>query len=234
MSEALDQLDPVARPATLADQAREQLRAAIMAGRFDPGAKLTIRSVAKALDISLTPAREALYGLVSEGTLDLGANGTVFVPVLDEARVRELLVIRLALEGAAAREAVKHLNARALGRIRALNDRLVGADAARDYKALMRLNWEFHFAIYGLAGMPALVRMIEGCWLKTGSYLNVLYPAYGGSDRGVQNHADIIAALEAGDGDRLAAAVQADIETASNALLVAIRGRMGGSGTGRG
>lgn len=213
------------RPATLGDRSREQLRAAIMAGRFDPGAKLTIRSVAKALDVSLTPAREALYSLVSEGALEMGTNGTVFVPVLDEARVHELTVIRLALEGAAAQEAARYLDTEAVVEIRAINDELMRADAAGDYKRLMELNWAFHFAIYSRTGMPTLTRMIENCWLKTGSYLNVLYPAYGKTDRGIQNHADIIAALDARDGEALSAAVRIDIDYATKALLAAIRTR---------
>lgn len=213
------------RPATLGDRSREQLRAAIMAGRFDPGAKLTIRSVARALDVSLTPAREALYSLVSEGALEMGANGTVFVPVLNEERVHELTVIRMALEGAAAREAARHLDRDLIAAIRTINDDLTQADAAGDYKRLIELNWAFHFAIYDRAEMPTLTRMIENCWLKTGSYLNVLYPSYGETDRGIQNHADIIAALEARDGDALSAAVRIDIDYATKALLAAIRAR---------
>lgn len=231
MKDPLDQLDPVNRPGTLADRARDQLRAAIMAGRFDPGAKLTIRSVARSLDISLTPAREALYSLVSEGALDMGANGTVSVPALDEARVRELLVIRTALESAAARQAAAHLDRDAVAQLIEINDRLVEADAQQDYRAVVRLNWRFHFEIYRRADMPTLTRMIETCWLKTGSYLNVLYPDFGRTDRGLQNHAEIIAAMRSGDGDRLAHAVQSDIETSSHALLDAIRGVGAGTGT---
>nr|WP_281392771.1 GntR family transcriptional regulator [Roseospira goensis] len=213
----------------MADRARDQLRAAIMAGRFDPGSKLTIRSVARSLDISLTPAREALYSLVSEGALDMGPNGTVYVPDLDEDRVRELLVIRTALESAAAREAAPFLDAETVARITEINDRLVEADAQQDYRAVIHLNWRFHFEIYRQARMPNLTRMIETCWLKTGSYLNVLYPDYGRTDRGIQNHAEIIAAMQAGDGEHLAVAMQKDIETASHALLGAITGARGGT-----
>lgn len=225
MTDTLDHLAPMDRPGTLAERAREQLRTAIMAGRFEPGAKLTIRSVAGALGVSLTPAREALYGLVSEGALDAGPTGTVVVPVLDEPRVRELLVIRRSLEGAAAREAIPNIGDAAIRALRDLNDRLVAADRAQDYKRLMALNWQFHFGIYREARMPTLVRMIETCWLKTGAYFNVLYPEYGESDQGLKNHAEIIAALEARDGARLSVAVRADIEMASRSLLAAIRMR---------
>ncbi|PKP85791.1 MAG: GntR family transcriptional regulator [Alphaproteobacteria bacterium HGW-Alphaproteobacteria-2] len=230
MSGALRGLSRVERPATLADRAREELRAAVMAGQFEPGAKLTVRSVARALGVSLTPAREALYGLVSEGALETGANGTTSIPVLTEARVQELLVIRCALEGAAARAAAERITEAGLAELRACDAALQAAHRKGAFKELMALNWQFHFAIYAAADMPLLVRMIEGCWLMTGSYLNVIYPEYGQADHGLANHAAIVAAMEARDGDRLAAAIRTDIEMASRALLAVIAGRAAAEG----
>lgn len=223
MTEPLKGLAPVKRAASLAESARGELRAAVMAGRFEPGARLTVRSVAQALGVSFTPAREALYGLVSEGALETAASGTAVVPVLDEARVHELLVIRQALECVAAREAVAHVDAAALTDLRACHAALIEADRCGDYKRLMALNWQFHFAIYGASEMPRLVRIIEGCWLQTGSYLNVIYPDYGRTDGGIRNHEAILAALEAGDSDRLAEAIGRDIEMSGEALVKAIR-----------
>jgi len=217
-------LDPMDRPGTLAERAREQLRVAIMAGRFEPGAKLTIRSVARSLDISLTPAREALYSLVSEGALEMGPSGTVSVPVLDEERVRELMVIRLALEGAAAREGAQHLTDETIDRIREINERLVKAYSDNSFRDVIELNWHFHFEIYRQARMPTLTRLIENSWLKTGSYLHLLYPEHGQANLGIRNHVEIIDALEARDMERFARAVEADINISGTALLNTIRG----------
>ncbi|MBB4312345.1 GntR family transcriptional regulator [Roseospira marina] len=223
MDNALKQLGPMERTGTLAERAREQLRATIMAGGFEPGAKLTIRSVARSLDISLTPAREALYSLVSEGALDMGMNGTVFVPVLTEERVRELLTIRLALEGTAAREAAPRMTLGQIAAARAANDQLLEANQERDYRRVMQLNWQFHFEIYRATGMPMLTRLIETCWLKTGSYLNLLYPAYGQTDRGIHIHGEMIEAVEVRDADRLSHVLQEDITASGEALIEVIR-----------
>lgn len=216
-------LAPVRRSASLAESARGELRAAVMAGRFEPGTRLTVRSVAQALGVSFTPAREALYGLVSEGALEIAASGTAVVPVLCEARVNELLVIRRALECTAAREAAAHIGPPDLDALRTCHAALIAADASGEYKRLMALNWQFHFAIYAASGLPRLVRMIESCWLQTGSYLNVIYPEYGQSDRGLRIHAAILAALEAGDSAALVEAVRSDIDMAGQALIMAIR-----------
>ena len=59
---------------------------------------------------------------------------------------------------------------------------------------------EFHFSLYAIAGQPALLRVIEGLWLQTGPYLNLLYPDYIASPRGPERRLRIIKALQARDG----------------------------------
>lgn len=223
MSDALNQFRPVERSETLADRVYGELRTAIMAGRFRPGEKLTIRAVAKALDVSLTPAREALFNLVAEGALESGPNGSAQIPLLTKERIEEITKIRSALEGLAAKAAAPNLDEPAIGELRELNDALLAANAKGDYERVMVLNWKFHFRIYQQAGMPILQRMLESCWLMAGSYLNVIYPEFGEVDRGIENHLDIIAAIEARDAKKLRDAVQRDIEFAASTLLKAVR-----------
>lgn len=226
MSAALESLSPLARPDTLAQRVRTQLKEAVMAGRFSPGQRLTIRSVAGALDVSLTPAREALYNLASEGVLDLRSDGSVYVPELTEDRIIELTKIRVALEGLASREAVKRITDREIAKIVALNEAIIKTDAEQEYSELISLNWQFHFSIYRASQMDHLVRMIESCWMMTGSYLNVIYPEFGEVREGINNHLQIVRALEQRDGERLASAINMDINLSADALLSAIRHRV--------
>lgn len=208
---------------TLGKRVREELRTAIMAGRFHPGQKLTIRAVAAALQVSLTPAREALYNLAAEGALEMAANGTVRVPALTEARIVELTKIRMALEGLAAREAAVRFDDGQVAEAERLHKALLKADARADYASVIDLNWRFHFLIYAASGMPQLLKMIEGCWMQMGSYQNIIYPDYGKSDTGVRNHDQMFAALAARDAERLCAAVCRDIEFATASLSAKVR-----------
>lgn len=225
MSSALESLEPVSRTETLGARVRSELHRAIMAGRFQPGQKLTIRAVADALGVSLTPAREALYNLVAEGVLDVRANRSIYVPELDEARIRELTKIRVALEGLAARSAASLATDEEIAFIVQCNDALIAANEAGNFRSVIAHNWVFHFAIYEAAQMPVLLRMIESCWLVTGSYLNVIYPEFGRLDDGIRNHLAIIDALVQRDPERLARTVCRDIEFSSSALLETIAAR---------
>lgn len=222
MVEALASFSPFPKTETLGARVREQLRHAIMAGLFRPGQKLTLRAVAASLGVSLTPAREALFNLAAEGVLEMGDNGSIYIPSLDRAAINELTRIRVSLESLAAREAVRNLTKKEIAAIKEINEKLIQADRQEDYKLLVELNWSFHFRIYGAANMPFLVKMIESCWLRTGSYLNIIYPAFALSDEGLNNHIAIIQAIEEGDAEAVAQSIVHDIEFASNAFYAAV------------
>ena len=222
MIDALESMTPIGRSDTLAQKVKTQLKEAVMAGRFDPGEKLTIRSIAGALEVSLTPAREALYNLASEGVLEMRPNGSVYVPELTADRIEELTKIRVSLESLASREAVRRITDAEIRAIVALNDAITDRNDKRDYPALIALNWQFHFALYRASQMDQLVRMIESCWVMTCSYLNLIYPKFGEMSEGIANHQQIVRALERRDADRVAAAITTDINLAADALISAI------------
>jgi hypothetical protein len=58
------------RPGTLAEAAYERVAASLMEGGYVPGDRLGARTLAAQLGVSLTPAREAVLRLVSEGALE--------------------------------------------------------------------------------------------------------------------------------------------------------------------
>ncbi len=219
---ALEVVEAPGRTETLSRRVKDQLKQAVMAGQFNPGQKLTIRSLAGDLGVSLTPVREALYHLASQGVLEMRTNGSVYVPQLTEERIVELTKIRVALEGLASREAVRHLSDHDIEAISGINDELIAKDRDGDYSELLTLNWKFHFSIYVASQMDQLVRMIENCWLMNGSYLNMIYPEFGEIGEGINNHKQIVRALKARDGDRVASTINTDINLAADALLVAI------------
>jgi DNA-binding GntR family transcriptional regulator len=211
--------DNSSRPESLGSRARKEVKRAIMSGRFRPGEKITIRALATALNISITPAREALANLVAEGVLDVTEAGTISIPSLTKERVVELASLRECLEALAAREACKHLSDKDIEHLERLHAKLVKAHSERDFATVIGINWEFHFALYRRAKMPLLLKMIEGCWLQAGSYLNIVYPAYGQISDGIRNHQAILDAAVRRKPGELAAAIARDIELAAQSLL---------------
>src|SRR5919197_173549 len=87
------------------DLAHAQLRDALVAGRFEPGTVLTLRSLAESFGTSITPVRDAVTRLVAQGVLQQGPRNSAIVPQLTAAELGHLTIVRCELEGRAAREA---------------------------------------------------------------------------------------------------------------------------------
>lgn len=91
----------------LTSRAYQHLRYHLSIGSFAPGQRLKRRDLAAAMAMSLTPVREALGQLVTEGVLLLAERRSVRVPLLDAATYLEIAHLRCVLEGRAAEAAAR-------------------------------------------------------------------------------------------------------------------------------
>jgi DNA-binding GntR family transcriptional regulator len=224
---------PVERYDTLADRAYEQLRHALTTGSFHPGQKLTIRKIAAVLGISATPARDAIARLLSERVLESGPNRTVSVPMLDRDKVRQIYLLRTALEGMAAELAAPKFDSAGIEALERTQIALIAAMDRNDYKRVLAENEEFHFGIYRRSEVPLLVEMIGALWLKLGPSLNFLYPSYNHTRKGVSHHLATIRALRAADAAGVRAAIEADLRDGEQELGKALETEAGkGAATG--
>ena len=92
--------DTAGRQRLLQQERRRVRRAAprILDGRLEAGSRLTQYVLADKLGISITPLREAIRRLSSEGLVDLDAHRNARVAPMGAAEARELFEIRLALD----------------------------------------------------------------------------------------------------------------------------------------
>ncbi|MBD9491711.1 GntR family transcriptional regulator [Ensifer sp. ENS11] len=213
----------------LGDAAYRQMKERIIRGVYRPGHKLTVRAVAQDLDVSTTPARDAINRLASEAALVYAGPKTVVVPVLDAKALQEITLIRLALEGLAAQQAAEHVVPQDVQALRSLQKQINSALDAGQYADALWHNKEFHFAIFRLAKLPHLVSMIETLWLRIGPSLHDLYPEFAKERFGVHNHEVAMEALEERDGAAVRAAMENDIRDGYRRLRRACRERAIGS-----
>lgn len=184
---------------SLRKQVYDSLRVALTAGRFVPGEKLTFRTIAGALGVSLTPVREALRRLVAEGAFEMQPSRSVRVPLMTRAKALELRDIRTALEGLAAAKAAEVANKAQVAELRRIAREILAHRRRGDEVGDRENVRAFHFAVYALSGQPTLLRVIEGLWLQTGPYMNLLYPEFIASAGGPARRLRVIEALAARD-----------------------------------
>lgn len=82
-----------------------RIRAALTDGEFSPGERLRTKDLSVQLGTSVTLVREAIFKLVSERALEMRAATAIHVPTRDPDDLRQIQLMRMALEGAAAERA---------------------------------------------------------------------------------------------------------------------------------
>jgi DNA-binding GntR family transcriptional regulator len=199
------------RPITLAEAAYESVATSLMEGGYVPGDRLVARALAAQLGVSLTPAREAVLRLVSEGALELRNPRTIVVPTLSPQQFKEIYCIRHALEPTAARIAATQLTSEDVKALERLLERMTGHYARGDYRQAFRSNREFLFRIYAAAGMPLVLSFIQAAWLRVGPTFRLLYPTLAVPEDALRIRAEAISAIKAQDPDGLSAAIEKDL-----------------------
>lgn len=195
---------------SLTTKVYEELRAGLMEGRFWPGYRFKIRDLAAAMNVSETPCREALMQLVRERVLDMDAGRSISAAPLTLAQYLELRGIRLQLEGMAGEAAAQHITPAQLRRLEELHKALLKAQIDRDWPGAVRINWQFHHAVYTAARMPELLALIEGIWLRNGPMLNLQYPDAAPTYDGEHQHLAVIEGLRQRDPAKVRQAIQDD------------------------
>lgn len=202
---------------TTQNRAYRALKTAVLAGHFHPGTTVTLASLSEMLGTSDMPVREALKRLTAEGAFEALPNRSTRVPVLTARAVRQILELRIELEGRAAAEAAEHMSKRHIDQLSTLDDAMARALDARDAARYVQLNMEFHFTIYRLADNEPLLALIEALWLRMAPMVAFnLTRAENVADiqldaAGRAHHARIIEAFKALDGPRACEALRADL-----------------------
>lgn len=204
-------LDALTRGATLTDQVYERLRRGLIVGVWAPGDRLSARSIARDMGVSLTPVREAMLRLANEGALEVGETRSFRAPVLSKREYGELLRIRLALEPMAASIAAGRVTRERVDAIEAINERLAGLLRAEAFAEAFEVDAEFHLSVYDEADQPLLRSIISSLLLRAGPTRTRLSRDYRRSLTGYNHHRRIVAALRAGDPEAAREALAGDL-----------------------
>lgn len=185
------------------------LRTRIMHGEMLPGQALTLRGIGKEFGVSMTPAREAARRLVAEGALTLSSSGRVATPELSNDRIEELASLRALLEPELASRALPRAHIALIERLDSINNGVRQMVIRHDAPGYIRMNLEFHRALYLRAQAPAMLAILETVWLQLGPTMRALYGRLNRTEP-PHNHKLILAALKAGDEPGLRLAVRTD------------------------
>lgn len=215
LDEPLDVLlrpDSIVGEGNLVDRVHRTLRTAIIEVRLRPHRALSEKDVAKCLDVSKTPVREAMIRLVEERLVRVVPKSGTTVSPIDIERFREGCFARLHLEAAAiAQAAVLRTDAHILQLKASLSrQRQVLADEA--YWDFFLCDEQFHAIIMTAAGLPGLVPILELAKVEV-DRIRSLKNKLGirRTETVLRQHAEIVEAIVARDPGRAVEAIHAHL-----------------------
>ena len=219
-----EQDDPTAARTPAHEQVYQTLRAQILFGEMAPGQAVTIQGLTTSLDAGMTPVREAIRRLISDGALVFQGNRRVSVPQLTSEDVEEIVFLRKTIEYDLTRRAARHLPAAAIRTLEQIDNALDAAIVAGDITGYLQHNYQFHATLYARARAPIMAGVADRLWLRFGPSLRVVCGRFGTQSL-PDRHKDLLAALRRGDEQAAAQAIVLDVEQGMQQVAAVLGGQ---------
>jgi len=230
-----DQTPDPAAPATFApivraplhDLVTSRLRDLIVEGHIKAGERINESELCRSLEVSRTPIREALKVLASEGLVELSRNRGAIVPEPSREEARDMLLFMSALEAFAVEEAARYAQDSELAALRSLHDAMIAAFEAADRHVYFDINQRIHREIVAMSRN----RTMQPIHAQLQARMRRL--RFLGNDRpenwqvSVDEHNDLIDALERRDAPAAAAAMRRHLRNAIERIDTIIHGGRG-------
>lgn len=207
------------RRSMLHDTVAGHLRQFIVEGLLEPGMKLNERELCETLGISRTPLREAFKVLAAEGLLDISPNRGASVTKLSEAELRETFELMSGLEAFSGELACQRITPAEIDEIKALHYAMLGCRAQNDLAGYYSRNQAIHDKINEAARNAVLRetylsinRRLQALRFRS----NFRQPKW---DRAIDDHEEMLKALDARDGKRLASILKHHLLEKRDAVL---------------
>jgi DNA-binding GntR family transcriptional regulator len=207
------------RDSVSADQyAYNYILGEIRSGRMAGGTRIKSEKIAEAIGVSRIPVRGAMRQLESEGFITLRPNRGAVVTDLGPDDVGELFEIRSVLEGLSTRISTPLFDKNALDDLR---DLLVRLNRARDDTDLwIKRHFEFHQFLCSLSNRRRLISEITKFNTLCEPYMRLWYTKSNRTKKDIDEHRDIIDAIDTGDPDQAESVVREHIARGAVQLRV--------------
>jgi DNA-binding GntR family transcriptional regulator len=200
------------------DQVRESLRSAILIGELPPGSRLSVPELARRLNVSRSPVREAVLQLVAEGlAVEHSRRGAEVVRV-DYHDLREIYAVRAPLEGTAARLCATRMNAAELTALRGVLDAQGAPTVLKDARRFRELDLRFHELILLGSHNARLKRSAEPLMASARLAVQLLSDHAEHFNQSYTEHRAVVAALRERDGPAAEQAMRNHLDRIGNSV----------------
>ncbi|NED96286.1 GntR family transcriptional regulator [Phytoactinopolyspora alkaliphila] len=183
----------------LRDEATQQIKAQIVAGKLEPGVLYSVSTIAEQLQVSATPIREAVLDLAKDGLVEMVRNRGFRVRVLTDKDLDDLVELRLVLEVPAMGKLATIRPRPDLSQLRPMAKAIIKHAADGDMVAFVARDRDFHLGLTALLGNQRYVDMVA--MLRDQTRLVGLSQLRGAAKLidSAREHEELLDLIEAGD-----------------------------------
>jgi DNA-binding GntR family transcriptional regulator len=210
---------------TKEEQVADFLREGIIAGRFPRGSRLKQLEIAKLLQTSITPVREALKLLAAEGYVVGDSYRGATVAPFDISASNEMLNLRILLETQLVRAAVEQATGADLEDLRSMAADFERAVAAQENEAARAANYRFHRRIFEIPDMPQTLHFVQVLWARYP--FDLINKIRGRVSRAASEHEELLKAFIARDSAAAMMATRRHIESGWDELVNTVHAAQG-------
>jgi len=145
----------------LSQKVYQVLKKEIVRGILESGSSLSENKLAKGMHVSRTPIREAMRKLVSEGLVKTSPNKKMTISEVSLADVKEVLMVRGALEGLAASISAKRISSQEIGKLEKIVTKMSRYLTKEDLSSYCEVDDEFHNLILSICGNKWIIKVCE-------------------------------------------------------------------------
>ena len=198
------------RHRTKQEFAYQTLRDAIMRCELQPSERLVIDDIARRLNVSIIPVREAIQILQSEGLVVTVPHAGATVAPISRQSIQDVFTVLEGLEVVATRLVAERRNTSELNALGALVVDMDKAIESKRYAQWAGLNTEFHLMIGALPGLPMLREMTERVLARWGRIRRFYFRGVlvARAEQAQQEHRDILESMRVRDLAKLAKVVR--------------------------
>lgn len=155
------QPDPMRAHPSKVSVAYETIRAQIGDGTYPPGTRLVLDRLARDLDMSTLPVREAIRRLEAEGYVQFQQNVGATVAAFDAQSFIQAVETLAVLESAATAQAAPHITKADIATAKSLNEAMAKAIDSLDGPEYAARHDEFHALLMSRCPNAHLTRMVS-------------------------------------------------------------------------
>ncbi len=207
---------------SLREQIYAIVRTLILTGAIKPGDTIDEKDIAAQLSVSRTPVREAVKKLSDEHLVEVVAQSATRAARIDRHEIEESYLIRRALEVESASQAASRMTQAHTDRLADIMHKHARALERLQYVEAISADDEFHAHIAMISNLPRLWKTIEISKAQIDRCRHMTLPRTGQGEATLEQHRQIIRALNSGDPELAGSAMRAHLDSAYRSAVAVL------------